>query len=982
MTFPMSRSLLLLLFTLLLSPSSSFCQDFPLIHYTIEDGLPSNTVYDIYRDSKGYLWISTDKGISRYNGNTFEIFTTNDGLPDNEVFFSTEDCKGRLWLSTYNGKLCFFKDGVFHTELNTPFLKLPIKTGYIKRVYDEYDSSVTIAFNDQYKFINIVDDKLKIYEVELADGLYKKKSVKNPIEFHIAHIKKTKNNGFDVSMASNEFYTAENGRASKSALYDHDVLIESYQSQHKSYDIDGNYIYSENHQKIAKITSYHFNKYNLLRVFFGENNKFYCTNKGLIVNDSINLLQDESVSSCNSDNTGNYWISTLGNGIYRISLNAKLSANVYKGTIKYSCWMNGNIYFATDLGNLYKLDKKGSTTCVFNYEQFSHKKANPKYDANFLLDSSGRYYCFYGFDHIVVDNIDASIKKINYYKNAAGLRIVGIFPWLSGICIQGIRILAYIDYSIVKPGQDVYSGMGKISNLVYPFRIFGAAKSGNKLFYSAADNIYKVTPDTTALVPQFNSPGLKYFDFFGKNLVGYNYTNQLLLFSNIDRNIKIDTLPMQNCIWNKLYKLNESNLLASTNNLYRVLRIDSSHGKPGLIPFAIENSFIPQQAESICVDSENCYFFKKGSVTSVRIKDMFEQPAPPAIFFKTLKSQRHTQIADYEATISYNEAKNISLSYSAVSFSAKKVYYQYSVAKNEAGSWRDLDGTEININNPGYGIFTIKLRAKTISSNYSEPITFTLTVEKPYWATWWFITLFGVLGAGIVTLIVVYRIRYVVLKKQAAHNNEVKYIRAEFKSLNALMNPHFIFNTLNNVQSLFNGNEKRAANEYLRIFADLIRQNMHNISKELIPLQKEMALVTNYLILEKLRFEDQLNYTITIDTETDLSEIMVPPLLIQPLVENSIKHGILPKGGNGNININIVEEGDMMHIQIKDDGVGMNAPKLQTDESHESFGIINIKQRIAQLSILQNKNIVFNASEEKDDNGNVLWTVMTISIPI
>ena len=982
MTFTMNRSLLLLLFPLLLSISSALCQDFPLIHYTIEDGLPSNTVYDIYRDRKGYLWISTDKGISRYNGNTFEIFTTNDGLPDNEVFFTTEDCKGRLWLSTYNGKLCYYKDGVFHTELNTPFLKLPIKTGYIKRVYDEFDSSVTIVFNDQYKFINIVDDKVKIYEVESADTRNNKNPVAPPNNFHIAYIKKTKNNRFDVSLAFNEFYTAENKKASKSALYDHDVLMENYQSQHKSYNSDGNYIYSENNQKIAKITGYNFNKYNLLRVFFDKKNKFYCTNKGIIINDSIKLLKNEKVSSCNSDNAGNYWISTLGNGIYSASYNAKLSEDVYKGTVKYSCSKNGNIYFATDFGNIYKLDKKGSTTCVFNYEQFSHKKANPKYDANYLLDSTGRYYCFYGSDHIVIDNINASFKKINCYKNESGLRIVGVFPWLSGVCVQGIRTLVYLDYSVVKPGQDFYFMWGNISNPANPVRIFSAAKSGDNIFYSAADNIYKVSRDTTLLVPQFNSPGLKYFDFFGKNLVGYNYTNQLLLFSNIDSNIKIDTLPMQNCIWNKLYKINENNLLASTNNLYRLLRIDNSQRNPKLIAFAIENSFIPQQAESICFDSDNCYFFKKGSVTSVRIKDMFEQPAPPAIYFKTLKTQRHTQVADYEATISYKEAKNISLSYTAVCFSAKKVYYQYLLAKNETGSWRDLEGTEININNPGYGTFTIKLRAKTISSNYSEPITFTLTVERPYWATWWFITLVAVLGACIVTLIVVYRIRYVVLKKQAAHNNEVKYIRAEFKSLNALMNPHFIFNTLNNVQSLFNGNEKRAANEYLRIFADLIRQNMHNISKELIPLQKEMDLVANYLILEKLRFEDQLNYTISINTDTDLSEIMVPPLLIQPLVENSIKHGILPKGGSGNILINIFEAADVIHIQIKDDGVGMNTSKSHNETTHESFGIDNIKQRIAQLSILQNKKIDFNASEEKDNDGNTLWTVVTICIPL
>jgi LytS/YehU family sensor histidine kinase len=95
-------------------------------------------------------------------------------------------------------------------------------------------------------------------------------------------------------------------------------------------------------------------------------------------------------------------------------------------------------------------------------------------------------------------------------------------------------------------------------------------------------------------------------------------------------------------------------------------------------------------------------------------------------------------------------------------------------------------------------------------------------------------------------------------------------------------------------RGLVNRNDKRAANEYLRVFADLVRQNMHNVSKELIPLQKEMDLVSNYLKLEKLRFKEMLNYVINVQEDLDLSDIMIPPLLVQPLVENSIKHGILP----------------------------------------------------------------------------------------
>ena len=241
----------------------------------------------------------------------------------------------------------------------------------------------------------------------------------------------------------------------------------------------------------------------------------------------------------------------------------------------------------------------------------------------------------------------------------------------------------------------------------------------------------------------------------------------------------------------------------------------------------------------------------------------------------------------------------------------------------------------------------------------------------------------SIVSVSLVVLGIRSRIKYVVRKREKLHMQEIRFMRSEYKALNALMNPHFIFNTLNNVQSLFNGNDRLAANEYLRIFADLIRQNMHNISKELIPLQKELDLVKNYLMLEKLRFEELMNFSIEVSDNLDLSDIMVPPLLIQPLVENSIKHGILQlKSDGGFIHIRINEENDILPIEVKDKGVGLNHMHKKTDPRHESFGLDNIRKRIEKLSISQGKSISFNIAEVVDKHTKIKWTGATISMPI
>src|ERR1700761_897519 len=108
MIITMSRSLFFFIVSLFYLSFLSAGQEFPMLHYTIEDGLPSNNIYDVYRDSKGFLWFTSDKGIARYNGIKFEKFTTFNGLPDNEIFFSQEDSYGRLWFGTYNGELCYY----------------------------------------------------------------------------------------------------------------------------------------------------------------------------------------------------------------------------------------------------------------------------------------------------------------------------------------------------------------------------------------------------------------------------------------------------------------------------------------------------------------------------------------------------------------------------------------------------------------------------------------------------------------------------------------------------------------------------------------------------------------------------------------------------------------------------------------------------------------------------------------------------------
>lgn len=961
--------------------SDVHCQDFPKLHYTIENGLPSNIVYEIYRDSKGFLWFATNKGIARYNGIRFEIFTTFDGLPDNEIFFFQEDYYGRLWLSTFNGELCYYKDNVFHNATNTAFLKLPFRASFIKQIKPEKDSSVTIGFNEQAIFLNITKNDCKTFDLH-------NEYIDKKILYEVARISKLADTDYQLDSWDVILHVNNKAKITDVRNKPESERILYLPCQNQEYAYNKNLVTIGGKKIFNPFKNFTFNLYSLQRIYYDNRYLFYATNNGLIINDSLRILNEDNVSSVTQDNQGNYWVSTLNNGVFNLDndfFKEKLMNGIYIGQIKYSAVKNNNLFFTTADNNLYHLEKDRAS-CLFNYGSYKSNHFQLAPDPCYLIDNSYKYYSFYNNDHIVIDNVLAKEPVIKRYANefiANGIRY--IFSADNNIYLQHRKRVTKIDYNALHIGDDVSEKSKDIVNeSTNAYRIFGVAQApDNSIWFSTINSVNRIVNGVNILQPWFKKIAFKSFNFFGQFLIGYTHNNQLLVCSNINNNnIRVDSIPPQNCIWDKLYPLDQTHILISTNNLYRLLTLYPDDKTNTFSISAIENQYIPLQAESIAADSSNCYFFKNGSITSIDIKTLLLKPEPPKLAFTFLKTIDKSYPVQNEIEISFSESRNITLGFSTLAFSGKDVSYQYSVSKFDQDNWSPINGEEINIINSGYGNQTIKIRAKSSSSNYSEPIVFNLIISRPYWATWWFILLCICATIAIIIFIIRYRIVSALRKKEKEHKREIKYMKSEYKALNALMNPHFIFNTLNNVQSLVNRNDKLAANEYLRVFADLIRQNMHNISKELIPLQKEIDLVSNYLRLEKLRFKDHLNYCINVDEGIDISEIMVPPLLVQPLVENSIKHGILPlESIEGFIHLDIYERNSCLYIQVKDNGVGISNAQKKQNTSHESFGLENIKKRIEQLSIIQNKEITFNILEIKDEEGKQ-WTEVTFCMPI
>ena len=175
----------------------------------------------------------------------------------------------------------------------------------------------------------------------------------------------------------------------------------------------------------------------------------------------------------------------------------------------------------------------------------------------------------------------------------------------------------------------------------------------------------------------------------------------------------------------------------------------------------------------------------------------------------------------------------------------------------------------------------------------------------------------------------------------------------EMQALRSQMNPHFIFNSLNSINRFILQNNKTQASEYLTKFSRLVRLILQNSQSPLILLESELNALNLYLELEALRFDNHFNYKITVDKELDTLAIKVPPLLIQPYVENAIWHGLMHKEERGNLDIQLYDENDMLCCKITDDGVGRKKAtelKSKSAPAHKSMGMQITASRIAIMN--------------------------------
>ncbi|MBL7933609.1 MAG: histidine kinase, partial [Bacteroidia bacterium] len=291
-------------------------------------------------------------------------------------------------------------------------------------------------------------------------------------------------------------------------------------------------------------------------------------------------------------------------------------------------------------------------------------------------------------------------------------------------------------------------------------------------------------------------------------------------------------------------------------------------------------------------------------------------------------------------TLGWRQSK-LTLKLTSIDFDHESPY-SFSYQVDQADTLK-IGGTELSLNlEPGK--HKIRLWAR---DRYGQTLTKQLfiLIEPPFWKKWWFESIALLIFVCLIYLFIQFRLNRI--KKRTELN--LRLSEFELKALHAQMNPHFIFNCLNSIKALILYNRNTEATQYLNKFSSLVRQNLDHSRKQFLTLKQNIDYLKQYVEIESLRFTD-FKFSIEPEANLDTDDIKIAPMLLQPLIENAIWHGLQHISGEKILNLRFREENEKVICEIEDNGIGINKSISDKKEGHASIGIENIRQRITLLN--------------------------------
>lgn len=376
-----------------------------------------------------------------------------------------------------------------------------------------------------------------------------------------------------------------------------------------------------------------------------------------------------------------------------------------------------------------------------------------------------------------------------------------------------------------------------------------------------------------------------------------------------------------------------------------------------------------------CINNDTLWVCNTNGIQEIELNKITQDTIKPKIFITEIKINDSLKINKTNYFNSNEKKFQFTLSSPSL-LNSNNTFYHYKLQGNdETWTINNYYANEIIYNALAPGNYTFNVFAKR-QDIVSDTISYSFIINAPFYTKWWFILLLILSFLVIVYFIYNWKLR--IQQKKAKQINELN--ASKLTAIQSQMNPHFIFNSLNSIQDLILKGDVEKSYSYITTFSNLVRRTLNYSDKDFIDFEQEIKLLELYLSLEKLRFKKDFNFNLQTNQIVD---IQIPPMLIQPFIENALIHGLLHKDGEKKLSV-VFELNENLICKIEDNGIGREkakAIKIRQRNDHESFSVKAIKKRFDILSETLNGSFGYSYDDIKE-NGVVVGTRVTLSIPI
>jgi ligand-binding sensor domain-containing protein/two-component sensor histidine kinase len=1002
-------------FILMLLSSACFAQsklpfpDFKIKEIAQKENLCDPFVLSITQDNDGLIWVGSNTGLNRLDGYTVKKFFFNptkaDGLSNNTIMDLNSNFNNKLWIGTGNG-ICYYDNNTKHIKrINSDSSKVlyPIFISAKEKLLaiSQIDGNwYTVDKNDKLTNLHFKMD-LPLLEEQIKKGIpfANKKSDLNEWVC-------SKNLLVNINLNTLKIQDAINLGEIFKAHHLHSILR------------DGDCLWLSTWGK------------GIIR--------FNLTTKEMVFLKSKNTFFKQTVKFIDP-NKKEWIVSTNENGytiIDPVTLELKdyaLGASTFKVCVdkQNTIWFGSNngLFFAENKKDFIQLKE------VFDNYISPNKLNNTKKTLPWNVYSTNEYYFIpltkeksmlqfdkhWKFIKYYEPNKNANKEGVFAYENISGIYEKNNFYWITtynGLvkCSKGFTPIKWF-YANMPNAK--YADLNELRNL--------SVLTDDKIVFKSNHAIQYFDLKKEEFIHTF-AKTKNDKDNFPNGLIGYATAKGDYCYFSTEHtglyqlelktgNIQNIPLPYNNTaltkividgdiIWvgsyNGLIKYNTKTKVAKTylqqDGLYSDLIVGLTITKSKILWMLtassvsclntkteeIKNIYIKTgisggnaYGEKVVIDdNDNIVFGIRNYIGFIdkEILNEIEQPKR-SIITALLVNNKDTlwQIKKGEKYISLpNNENSIGIHFAMENAEENNTYF-YKL-NNE---WRSINNGQIELAGLAPGSYKIYVANQPKNNGINDFIT--IKIQPPFYKRWWFYLL-CVVGVGSI-LLAFYKAKANNIRKQTILQKtyEQKLAESEMQTLRSQMNPHFMFNTLNSINSYIIQNKTEVASEYLTTFSKLMRSILDLSKQETVPIAKEITALKMYVELEALRLENKFDYTISIDPNIDEESVRIPSLIIQPFVENAIWHGLHNKDTKGNILIQVKEthENSLM-ITIEDDGVGRKAATKikRIDINHKSYGI---DITINRVKLLNNSNTV-TFTDLYDENNIAAGTKVAIQL--